>query len=349
MSVWLDKKYLNMISPQLERFTWKSDDIANHRCPICGDSQTHKSKARGYHFVRKGGMFYKCHNCGYGSPTYKLIEHLDPNLYQQYKLERYSQGENQYSNYQKPDLTAYTTDKKPAKKQNDRSALDRLMDRLDTLPKNHHAVVYAYNRNLPSDKFDQLYYIDDVSLIKNFSPREWKNITNTHSRIVLPGYNTEGQLIGGVARAIEPDDNDMKYLSFKVKSDQRLIFGLDTMDTTEPIYVVEGPIDSLYLPNSIAMGDANLRQSEKVGVPKNNAILIYDNQPRNREIVKLIRKAVLNDFYVCLLPDDFPGKDINEAIQNGCTKEQIKQIIDQNTFHGLQARAQFNQWKKVDI
>ena len=101
----------------------------------------------------------------------------------------------------------------------------------------------------------------------------------------------------------------------------------------------------MFLKNCVATADANLTIAEHLG--KNNLVLVSDNEPRNPHIVKQIKKAIDKGFSVCLFPDNFPGKDINEAILNGLSKPEIHRIINENTYHGLRAEIEFNRWKKV--
>jgi DNA-directed RNA polymerase subunit RPC12/RpoP len=104
MCLIIDKKYVNILSSSLEKFAWKKKDLANCRCPYCGDSQKNKRKARGYFYVKKNDMFYRCHNCGIGTTIYKFLEYVSPVLAKEYSLERWRNGENGHSNYKKPEL-----------------------------------------------------------------------------------------------------------------------------------------------------------------------------------------------------------------------------------------------------
>ena len=87
--MYIEIKYLNLLSPRLDKFKQKKDYLWNFRCPICGDSQRNKNKVRGFVFQVKGDLLYKCHNCQYSVPLPKLIEQLDPALYKQYRLEKF--------------------------------------------------------------------------------------------------------------------------------------------------------------------------------------------------------------------------------------------------------------------
>ena len=77
MSIYVDRKYLNLVSHRLKKFKRKNDDLYNFRCPLCGDSQKNQSKARGYVYRKKNDLFFKCHNCGSGTTMANLIKKLD--------------------------------------------------------------------------------------------------------------------------------------------------------------------------------------------------------------------------------------------------------------------------------
>ena len=72
--LWVDKKYLRLISSRFRNSKWKNEDLLNHSCPYCGDSEKNPHKARGYHFVYKDTFMYKCHNCGVATGLTQLIE-----------------------------------------------------------------------------------------------------------------------------------------------------------------------------------------------------------------------------------------------------------------------------------
>src|SRR6185436_17404833 len=93
MSNYLDKKYLNIISPKLERFKWKSGNLANCRCPFCGDSKKNKVKSRGYFYEKNGIYVFHCHNCSASMAIGKFIKVIDPSTHREYILEKFKGGE----------------------------------------------------------------------------------------------------------------------------------------------------------------------------------------------------------------------------------------------------------------
>ena len=123
------------------------------------------------------------------------------------------------------------------------------------------------------------------------------------------------------------------------------LFGTDSINDTERILVVEGPIDSMFLNNSVAVASSNLESITEV-YDKNNVVLIFDNEPRNKEIVKLLDRAIDNHFKVCIWPEMIEEKDINDMILSGFSQDELQDIIDNNTFVNLRAKMEFVKWKK---
>jgi hypothetical protein len=128
-------------------------------------------------------------------------------------------------------------------------------------------------------------------------------------------------------------------------SDEKKLFGLHRMRRSDPIYVLEGQFDSYFLPNAIASGDSNLSGAADT-LENCDCVLVYDNEPRNKDIVKQIERSVDKGYKICLFPDTVNGKDVNDMIQNGLTMDEIKAIIDSNTFSGLTAKLKFTHWKR---
>jgi hypothetical protein len=119
------------------------------------------------------------------------------------------------------------------------------------------------------------------------------------------------------------------------------IYGLDNIRTDAPVYVTEGPFDSTFLCNSIAMcgADANI---DNWGI--SDAIWVYDNEPRNREIISRISRAIETGQKVVIWPSTINQKDINDMVLAGLD---VKSVIESNTYSGLEAKLKFTTWKKI--
>ena len=80
---------------------------------------------------------------------------------------------------------------------------------------------------------------------------------------------------------------------------------------------------------------------------REQVILIYDNEPRNEQIVKQIGRSIDLGFRVVIWPEKIQVKDINDMIKTGLSEPELESIIYNNTFTGIRAKFQFNLWKRV--
>lgn len=340
MDLYLDLKYLGFISHRLSGFVSRGDHKFACRCPICGDSSRNKSKKRGGFFPHNGSMVFHCFNCGAHMYFSKFLEEIDSILYSEYRLEKYRDSA---TPKEKPlEAPKNNTEEKLS---SPKRLIDSLMDRLDTLDDDNPAVAYCLKRKIPRDKFSQLYYVDNVKHLEQLSPKYRDKILGKESRLVLPFYDWKGQLSGITARAL--GDESLRYILMKIKDDETMIFGTETVNLNKRVYVVEGPIDSLFLPNCIAVAGTGFTKLDTLNVRKNSTTVIIDNQPRNSEVCKIYNKFIKNGWSVVIWPPNLPGKDINDLVDSGYTQDQLVDLINTNTYTGLSAEVAFNQWKKI--
>jgi len=338
MSVYIDRKYLLQISSKLPRFSQKKEDLYNFRCPICGDSQKNKSKCRGYVYRKKNDYFYMCHNCGASMSFYNFLDKVDSNLIKEYALERYKEGETGTHNYTKPSFDEFKS--KPVFKT--KTKID--LENINQLADGHFAKEYCKNRLIPEEKLDNLYFSPDFKKFIEEIGAEKKNLIDNDQRLVIPFYDKDDNLIAIQGRAL--GESKMRYITVKIQDDNRKFFGIDKIDEEELIYVVEGPIDSLFLNNAVATADSNLLSVTEL-YDKSKVVLVFDNEPRNKEIVKLMEKAVDEHYNIVIWPEMITCKDINEMILDGLTDEDVQDIIESNTFVNLRAKMELINWKKV--
>lgn len=337
MSLYLDQKYLSLISNRLPLFKRKDDHLYNCRCIICGDSSKNKRKSRGYFFQYKTELRYKCHNCDSSMSFGNFLKDLDGQLYSQYSLEKYTEGAPIKVSNTVPELV-FT---EPQFKTQEERLLDKLLDRLDTLPEDNEAVAFAIKRNIPKEKFKQLYYIQNVKDIAQLNSSYKESIRTEEPRLVLPFYDGNGQLSGVTCRALRGET--LRYITVKVKDNTPLIFGLNEINTKKTIYVVEGPIDSLFIDNCIAVSGTSFGKIDSLDINPENMVLIFDNQPRNKEVCKIIEKNIDQGYNVVIWPQIIEEKDINDMVTAG---RDVKSIIKKNTFKSLAAKARFIAWKR---
>ena len=340
MSVYIDRKYLLLMSSRLDRFSQKKDDLFNFRCPICGDSKKNTLKARGYVHRKDNDYYYMCHNCGVSTTFGNFLKSIDETMYRQYTLDRYKDGENGHSNYKKPKFVL--SGPKPTERLIKQTKIP--LPTISDLPEDHDAKKYVLSRKIPSKYFGEIFYSDNIEqfLRENYPDAE-VNFRDSDRRIVLFHTDEEDNVSYIVGRSIEPQASK-RYVKVKV-TDGEKIFGLNRVDKSKTIYVVEGQFDSFFLCNAVAAGNSNL-----VGVAekfsKENVVLVYDNEPRNKDLNKLISRAINAGYSVSLFPEAITQKDINEMVLNGYTPIQLAEIIKRNTYSGLKAKLVYSSWKK---
>lgn len=338
--IWIDVKYANMLSVYVRNWKVKQTNpyLANCACPICGDSKKSKWKARGFIYTKGNGLFYKCHNCGAGQSLGKLLNFLNPSLYEEYKLERYREGLDM-GNAAKPHAKPKFNFEAPVFEE--KNLLDRLLPNLDSLPCTNPAVVFAEERKIPRAKFKDLYFIDDVAKIDQLSPKYRDKIKELEPKLLIPFYGIDGTLTGVSCRDL--GGNKLRYITIRIDSINDMIYNIDRIDKTKDIYVTEGPFDSMFLDNACATGNADLTTVERY-LPREKCILVFDNQPRNKEVMKIMRKAIDRGWRCVVWPDNILEKDINDMVIDGID---VLEVINRSTCVGLKLKARFNSWSKV--
>jgi transcription elongation factor Elf1 len=343
MSISVESKYIRLISSRLRNFKQKKDYLWNFSCPICGDSKKNLSKARGYVFQKGTNLFFNCHNCGVGTNLGNLIKQVDPSLHKEYVLERYKSGESGFSNFKSPafDIPAPRFDKVAKEKHFEHA------EWVSKLPSGHFCLVYCTNRRFLYTMVDTLLFTPNYKKFCDaLVPNHGKEIT-ADARLVIPFYDKYNTLIGVSGRALENSDYKLRYVTLRTNESQdKLIYGMDKVNTNELVKIVEGPLDSMFLINCVGSGDSALIQTAKL-IDAENKVLIFDNEPRNKEIVKLMDDAIKLGYNVVIWPDTMEQKDINEMVMAGFSPDEIERIISSNTFTGLRAQMKFISWKKI--
>ena len=320
--VHIDLKYIMLLSPRLDKFKKVRDNLFNFRCPYCGDSQKHRNKARGYFYRKKNDFFYKCHNCSIGTNLAKVVKYVDSELYRDYVLERYK------SDAPKTETPEFEFEAPKFKKSD--PELENLTP-INKLNGDHPARQFVESRQIPKE------YYNDLYLCAKFF--QWSKISSQqeHPRLVIPFRDETGEVFAAQGRAFGKETP--KYLTIKFQ-DKPKIFGLDRVDFSRRFYVVEGPIDSLFVENCLAVAGADFRY-----IPPGDTTIVLDNEPRSREIIKLMERLIQQNYELVIWPDTITQKDINDMVLAGV--KDIKTIIDNNTFSGLTAKAKLSAWKRI--
>lgn len=350
MSAAIDRKFLGFVSHKLQLFKQKKTDLYNFRCPFCGDSQNKKSKARGYIYRKANDYFYRCHNCSKSTTFSKFLQEVDSQTHRAYVLERYSQGETKNHNYEKPtfdDLkgNAFARFAETATEEPESfTTLEEIdLESVNELPAGHYARDYIEKRQIPEKFWNEIFFAPKFKdFLDTQFPDHGKEDVPNDDRIVLCYTNEKGEVTNVAGRALS--ESKIRYVTVKIK-DEKKMFGLHRLRKQDKVYVLEGQFDSFFIPNSIASGDSNLGGVAEF-LTDVDTVLVYDNEPRNADIVKQISRSIDKGYTVCLFPESTKGKDVNEMIQNGFTSENIQSIIDANTFSGLTAKLKFMSWKR---
>lgn len=328
MSLYIDKKYVNLVSGSLEKFKWKKETLATCRCFKCGDSERNKSKTRGYFFEHKGKYVYKCHNCGFACGVYGVLESVSPTLCKEYAFENFREKEP-------------ARDAEPVKQQTE-SLFTDLGVRLDKLNADHKAVKYVHSREIPKEKYSNFYYCSDFSkILRTFGKEGTKE-----DRLVIPFYNEAGELIGVQGRSFNECKDSIRYITLKRQDCESLWYNLDKVDPRETVYVTEGPIDSMFIPNAVAMQGAKWMDELPEKIKNSKVVFIFDNEPRNVEIVNLIGKYIDSGRNVVVWPEEINKKDINDLVMTYGISTTISLIIN-NVYSGLKAKMRYTYWKRV--
>tara|TARA_B000000557_G_scaffold216680_1_gene183677 strand:- start:663 stop:1634 length:972 start_codon:yes stop_codon:yes gene_type:complete len=320
----VDSKFIGIISPRLQKFKKIKSDLYNFRCPICGDSQKNKSKTRGYLYGVKADVNFRCHNCGASMTLSNFLKTLDPVIHKQYVFERFKNNKTGRG-------TVVEEPKFDFKPPQFAPKVD-----LPRASENDAARLYLEKRLIDPKIFN--YTPTFKKWVNTLVPNKFSDITYDEPRIIIP-LIYENQLIGFQGRALGP--NSVKYITIMLDDDAPKIYGLDKINNEFPVFVTEGPFDSTFVSNSIAMcgADADVR---KWGV--SDPVWVYDNEPRSNEIVKRISSTIDRGEKVVIWPSNINEKDINDMTLAG---HNVMDVLNSNTYSGLTAQLQFNTWKRI--
>jgi uncharacterized protein (DUF983 family) len=326
----IDAKYISLLSPRLEKFKRIKPDLYNCRCPICGDSQKNKTKARGYLYSIKTSVNYKCHNCGASMTFNSFLKKVDSTLQGQYSLEKFKDGKTgKGSTTNEPNVLEVARESKPEFKRRIRIDLPGAFEEATST-----SAKYLDNRKVQGE----FYYAKTFRRFVNGIKHTFDDVRYDEERIVIPLYYN-GNLVGVQGRALTP--NPVKYITVMFDDEAPKIYGLDKIRTGSPVFVVEGPFDSTFIRNAIAMCGAD-GDVGRWGI--SDPVWVYDNEPRNPDITRRIQSAIEAKQTVVIWPSDIEEKDINDMYLAG---HNVQNLVESNMYQGLKAKLQFNIWKRT--
>ena len=351
MTAFIDKKYINIISNQLDKFKWAKGNLANCRCPICGDSQKNRSKARFYFYESKNKYFVKCHNCGYSSDMFGFLDKVDSNLKKEYSVELWKEKNGTKRNkISESEMNSMFSKPKFKPKHNLLKPLKCVKD----LPEDHICRQFVDMRKIPKKFYNMLYFTDNFYAYMKLVDPEFNpsKTTGPEPRLVIPFFDKKDNVVAVQGRSLSMKDEynartTLRYITVKSdKSIERLWYGMWRANPKKRVYVVEGPLDSLFIDNTVAMVGAASVQNEPARFANSEMVYVLDNEPRNPQIVKFNENLIKQGKTVCIWPNGIKDKDINDMVYRMTPKE-IKKIMDDNAVSGLEATMRLNRWRKV--
>ncbi len=319
----VDVKYINLISGRFQKFKKVKPNLYNFRCPICGDSQKNKNKARGYLYQVKNNTNFKCHNCGINISFNNFLKQIDSVIYKQYTFEKFKEGHTGKNFTVEEPVFKFETPKFKSK---------------INLPKassNFDAKKYLESRKLNPDNY---YYAEKFKEWTNSLRQTFDSTDKDEPRIIIPLFY-QNNLVGFQGRALGP--SKVKYITIMLDDDAPKIYGLDEVQKSETVYITEGPFDSTFIRNAIALCGAD---GDVTKWDIRDCVWIYDNEPRNSEILSRISRVIEDGQKVVIWPSTIKEKDINDMVLSGLD---VQSVVESNIYSGLEAKLKFTAWKKV--
>lgn len=331
----VDLQYATMLSSRLDRFKVRSTNPykINFRCPVCGDSQTSKTKARGWLLEKDNSFHFYCHNCGASQSFSYFLKSIDGMAYNDYIAEKFVKDvkKSDTSILEKTKFEKPVFNVDPLKQ----------LKKVSQLSTDHPLKKYVVKRGIPPQHHYRMYFAPKFKTwVNSIIPNKFENVGKDEPRLVIPFFDENGKMFGVSARGFDP--NGVRYITIMFEERSK-IFGLDAVNFEQTYFVVEGALDCMFLSNAVAMAGADGNVS---GLKRaDNAIFVFDAEPRNKEIHKRIERLINAGYRVCVWPSSVPGKDINEMVLNGISN--VEEVIRENTYKGLQATLKLASWRKV--
>jgi transcription elongation factor Elf1 len=338
--LWVDIKYANILGGKLTKFKVKRQTpyIANYRCPLCDDIEE-KKRSRGYLLEKDGKINSYCHNCGASMSLGNFIGTIDQHLYQEYRLE------NLKERWDKPKEEKETKFSQPVFK--------RMIKMGQPLSEglNNAAYDYAVGRRIPTQFYRSLFYLEDLNTLTNQIEKYKDTRFSEEPVLVIPFFTPEREFGYINCRSISPSAS-FRYYVLEVDNTHPKIWGLEFVDWTKPVFVFEGPIDAMCVPNSIAMAGVSGSESIKFITSKKKKeeiCFVYDSDCiYNKEVHKQVEKRIKEGFSVVIYDKNFPGKDINEVICHDLmTPHEVYEYLQNRSFSGLRAQIELSHQTKA--
>jgi transcription elongation factor Elf1 len=332
-------KYAGIVGTRVERFVVKSTRPyrANMRCPVCGDSHKDKTKARGWLLENKEGRInYFCHNCNVSMSLGNLLKQFDATLADDYFKEMAFE---KYGHSPKTDEYSLV-EKMKTPKFVDYSALKNLK-KISQLDIDHPARKYIVDRMIPTKYHSKLFYAPKFKeFVNSIVPNKFQDTKYDEPRLIIPLLDEKKRMFGFQGRSF--GKSGIRYITIMLNEDKTKVYGLDDCDRSKQHFILEGPIDSMFVENSLAMVGGSVDWS----IANEHSVFVYDNEPRSKDTIHRMEQAIEKGFKVVIFPDTIEQKDINEMILYDKYID-IQDLLCYNVYKGLEAKMKLVKWKKV--
>ena len=347
MNTVIDYKYIALLGTYLIGFKQVGNNLWNFRCPLCGDSEKKQTKKRGYIYLKENSYRFHCHNCGRDMPLKSFLYNVVPELYKDYREETLF-GKLTHSDQEIKQLCKHQS--KPIERRLNNDEKKYLIN-LTELGDDHPAIVYVRDvRRIPRIRWNRIHWTENFQeLINEHFGDKYKNSNLPSTGIVFVVHafaskvsGIEGiPVIGYQLRSIDPNCPKSKRFVTCIEPQKTGVYGIEHIDWSKQIFVTEGPIDSLFIPNCIAVMTSALYR-----VKIDDAIYVNDCEPRNKEIVKQIERAINQGCRVTLLPEKYFSLDINDIVcKYNLSENDLVLLLKSNTYQGIGAKIHFSNWR----
>lgn len=315
----------------------KSTNTYTGGCPICREGKSWGRKSRLYYIPNDSKLC--CHNCGwYGTPinwvmeveqlTYKEVAAQIKECDYEYGLPVETIEKAQTTELPRDSINLFDRTQLTYYKDNDsvKRAVDVIVDR-----KLNKAV------NRPRTLYTSL---TDV-VHKN--------------RLIIPFYNQSNECIFYQSRKLFESDTKPKYLS-KMNSEKSLFNYNNVSSSTDNVFITEGPIDSFFIEDSVAVAGIQERSKESLTPVQAQqlerlflvqTVWVLDSQWLDQTSLIKTETLLKNNQCVFIWPRNIGEKfkDINEMCVYFDIDRIGKKYILENTYCGLKGIVKLKQIK----
>lgn len=327
------------------------NETYDFRCPFCLDSKKNKYKKRGYFYPKDGSASFKCHNCGRAYQFSTFLYLFDNNLFREYKLEKFGKAKTPKIDFSSERMVTF--------QKREFDPLVNCIKLSDITEELKEVKEYVVNRGIPETLFGQLYAarsLNDISSkIEKYRDRHFVDFPV----LVIPFFRNDASYSYIQCRIINNyNPNALRFITFELDKNAPKLWGENRIIWENPIYVLEGPIDAMFINNGLALAGAGVNSSlnyiiknQELALGHNNLqniCICYDNDYlSNEEILLQLNKRIEGGFSVVLYNKEFQWKDVNDAYMKGnWSIERINKYISERTFTGLKAKLELSQLQK---